>query len=285
MSDQEDTDKKEPRSVFDGPAEAPEEGANVMDESEEAPGKISPGASKEVTEDGHLKMRVGTEGVDPFDHSPELEAKREKETKDGTVPPDLPETEDLGVNNPTMLDSSADRLKDEMEQRFSEEFGNIKVDVTPAEREAFVRAALHDSELTFRVEIEGMGTTIEVAMPTDEFTNSAAAAAKAWGAIDFIDPESDMQWMLAFQQIHAWYQVRSIDGEPTPWSDYWADGMPKIRELRAYMKDPDNFEDFFQMNAVRWRMLLDAVRVAELKYRLCLRNWRDKSFFTGADTD
>ena len=285
MSENEDTKNEEPRSIFDGPAEEPEEGANVMDESSSSPGKIDPGSERTVTEEGHLKMKVDTGGIDPFDHSPELEARHKKEKSDGTAPPDLPETEEVGINNPAVMGTPSDRLKEEMEARFAMDYGDIEVKVTQAEREAFVRAALHDTEMQFDIEVEGVGANVTVAIPPDEFTNSAAAAARDWGKQGFIDPDNDMQWMLAFQQIHAWFQIREIDGEPTEWSDYWADGMPKIGPLRAFMKDPDNFQVFFQMNAVRWRMLIDAVRMAEMKYRICLQNWRDKSFFTGADTD
>lgn len=280
MSENND-EKKTTRSIFDEPSEPKEEGANVIDEagdSESGPIK------KSVSDAGHLRMNVDAGDIDPYDHGPEAAAVRKKKEEEGTAPPDMPETEDIPVNNPAMLSSPADRLRDEMELRFTQEFGSLTIKVTSADREAFVRAALHDSELVFRIPIEGVNAIIDIAMPPDEFTNSAAAAVTHWSNEDFIDKSSDLQWLLAFQQIHAWYQVRAIDGEPTPWSDYWVDGMPPIKTMRAAMRDTSNFEPFFKMSAVRWRMLIEAVRMAELKYKICQQNWRDRSFFTGADT-
>ena len=157
MSENEDTKNEEPRSIFDGPAEEPEEGANVMDESSSSPGKIDPGSERTVTEEGHLKMKVDTGGIDPFDHSPELEARHKKEKSEGTAPPDLPETEEVGINNPAVMGTPSDRLKEEMEARFAMDYGDIEVKVTQAEREAFVRAALHDTEMQFDIEVEGVG--------------------------------------------------------------------------------------------------------------------------------
>lgn len=281
MSEENKPQQENPiESIFDGPMEAPEEGAQFIDESSE-----SSEIEKVVTEDGHLKVRVPTGGIDPYDHSNEQKALRDHQQKEGTAPPPLPETQVEPIRNPGMMFDPSDTLRDEMERRFAEEVGDMKVEVTAAEREAFVRAALHDEEFLVDVQLEGIDTVVRVAVAPDEFTASAAAALTSWVSDGFITKGMDLQWLLAFQQIHAWYQIRAIDGVPTPWSDYWVDGMPSIVEVRSTMRDALNFTQFFEMNAVRWRMMMDAIRITEAKYKICMRNWRDRSFFTGADTD
>lgn len=273
-------DPEEPESIFSEAPEEPAENANRFDE-EAAPDDAA--SSREVDENGHLKMSVPTGDVDPFDHSAEEDAKRQYKEQQGTAPPDLPDPEPEEPRSPAMMHDSNEPLREEMERRFSQEFGDITVEVTQAERDAFVRSALHDEEFVLEIYLEGVDARVTVAIPPDEFTNSASAAVTQWGRDGFIDSDSDLQWLLAFQQVHTWYQIREVNGEPTSWSDYWADGMPSVRQMREDMKNPDNFKEILAMNAVRWRMLLDAVRIAEIKYKICLQNWKDRSFFGGAD--
>lgn len=280
MSDNDINKEEDPVSIFDGGYEEPEPDAITSEGSAN-----DSHSSKEVTKDGHLKMSVESGGIDPYDHSSEVDAKLEKAREDGTAPPPMPDVEPEGVRNPAMLTDPMDELHDVMEQRFRQSFADMKVEVSKVERDAFVRAALHDEELVFDIELEGVGVVVQVAMPSDEFTNSAFSAVNRWGEEDHIDKQSDLQWLLAFQQMHAWYQIRSVNGEPTSWSDYWEDGKRKRSEIRRYMENPDNFDDITSMNAARWRMLVMAMRIAEFKYKICMQNWRDRSFFTGADTD
>lgn len=264
-------------SIFDEP---PDEGVRTIDETPSEPAADKPGGD-------HLKMSIPTGGVDPFDHSAEVAAARAQQAKDGTLPPDMPETKTIPPHNPAMGESSADALRDEMEARFAHDAGELKgIKATAADRDAFARAALHDSELVFDIPVEGLGVTVQVAVPPDDFTTSAAAALSHWEAGDVIDKDSGMQWLLAFQQIHAWYQIRAVDGVPTPWSDYWAgEKHPPLSDIRAKMKDASTFDPIFSLGAVRWRMLLYAIRAAEAKYRICLQRWNDRTFFIGADTD
>jgi len=58
-----------------------------------------------------------------------------------------------------------------------------------------------------------------------------------------------------------------------------------IHVLANKLADPTAIEVMTNMNATRWRMLMEAMYMAEMKYKLCLQNWQDRSFFTGADTD
>lgn len=268
-------------SIFSGAPEMPDPDATMF-ENMIVPGDVM---QKEVDENGNLTVRVPVGDIDLYDHSEEQNAVRDHQKSLGVAPPELPPTTPEPIRNPGMMQNASDPLKEEMERRFSQSFGDLKVEVTAAERDAFVRAALHDEELVWDIDLEGVGVTIRVAIPPDEITTSAAAAVTQWGREDFIDKASDLQWLLAFQQIHAWYQIRAVDGSPTPWSDFWADGLPPLKKIRKAMRDYDTFAPFFQMNAVRWRAMLDATRIAELKYKICLQNWKDRSFFDGADTD
>lgn len=272
---QEPQEEKPLASVF-AESETPEEGAERIDES-------GPDG-KEILPDGNMRQTVSTDGQDLYDHADETAAVHDKQVADGTAAPDMPDREMIGVRNPGVMADATDDLRDEIEARFKDEFGGRTVEVTADERAAFVRAALHDTELIFEIPVEGLGTTVLVALPPDSFTNAASAAANLWAREGFIDEDSQLQWLLTFQQMHAWYQVRSIGGEPTPWSVFWGDGPPSHAQTREFLSQVENFEDFQKMNAVRWRMILDAIRTAELKYKICLTNWQDRTFFTGADT-
>lgn len=247
---------------------------------------VVPGAPQtDVTEDGNLIATVPVGDVDLYDHSAEQAALRQHQRELGVAPPDLPASTPEPPRNPAMMQHAADPLKEEMDRRFSQDYGKVKVEVSPDERDAFVRAALHDTELVWGIDLPGVRAHVKVAIPPDVFTTQAAAAVTHWGKIDFIDKDSDMQWLLSFQQIHAWYQIREIDGQPTVWSDFWADGFPSIKTLRETMRDVSTFHDIMTMGAVRWRLCMEAIQIAELKYKLCLQNWRDRSFFAGAGTD
>lgn len=279
MSDPLQTQFDESDSIFSGAAEAPDSDANVFD------GAVVPGDLEiDVTEDG-LRVTTDVGDTDLYDQSAEQQAMKEHQQKLGVLPPDMPETTPEPIRNPGMMQDASEPLKEEMERRFSQGFGDLKVVVTPADRDAFVRSALHDEELILNIALDGVDAVIQIAIPTDEFTNSASAAVTQWGREDFIDKDSDLQWLLAFQQIHAWCQIRSINGVPTVWSDFWVDGLPPLKDIRQAMRDHTTFDPIFQMNAVRWRMCLDAIRIAELKYKICLQNWKDRSFFAGAGTD
>ena len=271
------------KSIFEGEPEMPAPDAQRVDDGATSQDPSAPAFS--VNEKGHLDASIPVGGVDPFDHGVEQDAVDQKQRQDGVAPPPLPADTDVPLRNPAMMANATDQLQDEMERRFRLELGDTKVKVTAVDRDAFVRAALTDSELQFDIELEGIAATVRIAIPPDEFTTSASAAVNLWGREGHIDKDSDLQWLLAFQQLHAWYQVRAINGEPTPWSDFWVDGIPTLGKMRERMRDYASFDEFFRMRAVRWRMLLDAIRTAEFKYKICLQNWKNRSFFIGADTD
>jgi hypothetical protein len=231
-----------------------------------------------------FEASVDVGGVDLYDHSAEEAAIAEVEKEDEIPIPEQPEHMDLPLHNNALQADPVGSLKEQAERSFTGTFDVGKVVVTPEERTEFVRSALHDTEMIFDVELEGLATTIRVAIPPETFTTSAAAAATAWGRDGFNDKDSDLQWLLSFQQMHAWFMVREIGGVPTSWSDAFCDGVPKFSSLRETLKNPDNFETFFIMTPARWRMIVEAMRIAEFKYKLCTEAWQDRSFFTSAGT-
>jgi hypothetical protein len=247
---------EDPKDIFAAAAEPPEDGAE------------------------RFEMEVPTDGIDPYDHSAEREA-ISSDAQDVSAP-EQPERLTAPVSNPAMFQDPVGDLKKEIEGRFSADYDIGKVTVDEQERQRFVRAALHDKEMWFDVKIEGVNAVVRVAIPTETFTTSVGAAATYWGKLGHNDSTSDMQWLLSFQQMHAWFQIREIDGEPTEWSDEFSDGVPRLAKLRGILKDPEEFETFFSMSAPRWRMLVEAMRIAEFKYKLCLEAWQDRSFFTSA---
>lgn len=305
MSDDNKGNTPQPiRSVFDE-SETPEEGANFFDEAPDTSAPTpdtsetepDPFASLEeedlaeddikekILEDGNLDLEADLGDTDLFDHSEEINARKEQDEKDGVAPPPLPESDPVSYQNPAMLSDPAEAVRDEIESRFTEEFQASKVSVKPAEREAFVRAALHDSELQFNVKVEGVGATVTIAMPSDHFTSAVTAAAYSWAKDGHISADSDLQWILSFQQMHAWFQVRAVNGVPTSWASDWADGIPSAKQLQELLNNPENLKDIQSMSGIRWRLMLQAIRIAEQKYKICLNNWHDRTFFTGADTD
>ncbi len=227
-------------------------------------------------------MDVGD--VDLFDHSAEEAAINEAEKTDEIPIPEQPEHIQAPLHNPALQADPVADLKEKAERSFTGTFDVGKVTVDALERADFLRAALHDKEVVFDVKLEGVDASVKIAIPPEFFTTSAASAANAWGVSGFNDRDSDLQWLLSFQQMHAWFMVREINGVPTPWSDAFCDGMPKSSFLRATLKEPDNFEAFFVMQPVRWRMIVEAMRIAEFKYKLCLEAWQDRSFFMPAGT-
>ena len=248
---------------------------NIFAEAAEAPEEKAATFSAE--------MEVGD--VDLFDHSAEEGAIREAEgDNDDIVAPEQPEHIEAPLHNRALQADPVADLKAQAERSFTGTFDVGKVTVDPDERTAFLRAALHDTEMCFDVRLEGLDVTIKIAIPPETFTTNAAAAATAWAKLGFNDKDSDIQWLLSFQQMHAWFMVREIDGIPTTWSDDFCDGIPKTSFTRAKLSDPDNFETFFVMTPARWRMLVEAMRIAEFKYKLCLEAWQDRSFFIPAGT-
>jgi hypothetical protein len=245
---------------------------NIFAESTEAP---EVGAQ-------NFEADMSTEGTNLFDHSAEMAAIAEEEQLDGVPIPEPPDHVEAPINNAKMLESPVEDLRAMAERSFNGTFDVGSVTVTPSEREDFLRAALHDSELQFDIRLEGINTVVSVVIPPETFTTSAASAANAWAKLGHNDADSDVQWVLSFQQMHVWFQVRAVNHTPTAWSDTFCDGMPKMSEMRRQLADPDNFETFFTMQPARWRMLVEATRIAEYKYKLCQEAWHDKSFFTRA---
>lgn len=252
----------EPANIFSMAAEPPEEGAKTF------------------------KMEVDTSasGIDLMDHQAEAKALRQDEEESGVHVPPKPERVTEPTRNPAIEVNPVDELKTLVDQAFSDTYEFGKVEVSAEERQRFVRAALHDNPMWFDIMLEGVGIVVRVVIPPEPFTTAAANAVTEWGKRKTMDPDSNLQWYLAFQQIHAWYQVREIEGVATEWSSMFEDGNPKHSEIRKFINEPDNFEVFFNMSAVKWRMIVEAMRMAEAKYKICVQAWRDKSFFTSAGT-
>lgn len=229
-------------------------------------------------------VEVDTAGVDLFDGSAERAMLKEADRELGVDVPDQPSRQSAPITNGGMMSDPVRQMQLKADEAFSEQFDDLVVTVTPAERDRFVRAALFDTEMTFDVVIEGLGVQFSVAIPTELFTASSPLCIDAWGKTGAINTNSTTQWLLAFQQLHVWYQVRSINDSPTAWSTMFMDGVPKLSKLIEYASEQDNLTDVREMSAPRWRLCVEAVRIAERKYKLCLEAWHDRSFFTSAGT-
>ena len=221
--------------------------------------------------------------IDISDHNPENEAMRSADADDGVASPNELPHPHTRIERLGALADPVGKLMNDLDP-FADDFKIGKVEVTIAERDAFVRAALHDEEMSFDIHLEGLDIYVKVVIPPESFTTMVANTIDAWDSNGVTNAKNNVSWLLLFQQLHAWYQVRSFAGKPTAWSTFFDDGVPKISKLREFVSNVENFENIVNMSAPRWRMMVSAMALAEYKYKLCLDAWRTRSFFEKADT-
>ena len=217
------------------------------------------------------------------DHSVEESVREARNKELGVHVPDKPETIPAPINNPAMLDEAAgEAARLAAEAAFRDEINNVKVEVTDDEKTRFMRAALHDTEMVFDIPLEGLDLMVSVAMPSEAFTAAAEMIVLRWGKDGHIDADSRMQFMVAFQQVHLWHQIRAINGVPVEWA--WDGDTPTSTQLKKFAFDYDNLSLVVNLSSTKHRLLMRASMIAEAKYRICLTNLHDRTFFTGAAT-
>ncbi len=220
------------------------------------------------------------------DHTVEESLRRSKEQELGVYVPAQPATIPAPINNPAIMEEAAGAAA-RAEASFQDTIDETKIEVTDADKDRFIRAALHDTEMVFDIAIDGLDMVVQVAMPSEAFTAAAQTVTKAWHDSNDINLESgSIQFLVAFQQIHMWHQVRAINGEPVGWA--WNEdenGPPTIPNIRKFASTYANLAQVVNMNSLRYRVLMRAMMIAEVKYKLCLQALHDRSFFTGAATD
>lgn len=223
-------------------------------------------------------------GIDLTDHNPEAQAIRQEQKKDGVSALEERPHPHTRIQNPNILqDPVGDAVRDI--DPFSDNFEIGKVEVTARERDQFVRSALHDTEMIFDIYLEGIDAHVKVAVPTEAFTALTGNMLEVWDAKGAADARSNVSWLLTFQQMHAWYQIREFAGIETSWASFFDDGVPKVSAIRKHLENPENLDDVVNMNSARWRMMVNAMALAEYKYKMCLDAWRTRAFFAKADTD
>jgi len=260
------TDEAPPISIFDKAKELP-------DAEQDAPPPFTP-----------ITIDPATFGIDLTDHNPEAAAIRGENRKDGVEAPEERPHPHTELQNPGVTE---DPVGDAMRRvdPFADTFDIGKISVSSAERDQFVRSALLDEEMIFDVYLEGIDVMVKIAIPTESFTVLTANILEIWDKKGAVNSKSNVAWLLAFQQMHAWYQVREFAGKETSWASFFDDGVPKISAIRKHIEDPDNLDAIVNTNSARWRMMVNAMAVAEYKYKLCLDAWRTRAFFEKADTD
>ncbi len=241
-------------------------------------------SAPEATPPQEIKVRPEELGIDLFDHNPEANAVKQDREKDGVAPLDELPNPDTKIQHPASLKDPVGNMKRIIDP-FKDEFDIGTVEVTATERDAFVRSALNDTEMIFDIHLEGIDVNVKVAIPTEAFTTLAAGILDKWDALGAINAKSNVSWLLAFQQLHAWYQIRSFNGQETPWAKFFDDGVPNISKIREHIDNYDNLSPIVNMSGPRWRMMVNAMALAEYKYKLCLDAWRTRSFFEKAGTD
>jgi hypothetical protein len=273
MTDQpEQPDKPEEIDEFAEFRQLPESGAD-SDQTDQP----APEAGKEYD----------LSGVDLTDNSGEEEAVRaynkEKGKPEGTTKPDWKE---LAVQNPPLMEKVTDKKEEIMRDTFSVAYEDLgKITVTDVEKDRFLRAALHDTPMQFDIFVPATGSLVKTSIPADQFTSWAIGALKSWEECGQIDPKSTVQWILGFQQMHAFLQIDSVDNIPMPWAEIRDQLLETPSKLYAHLRDPDNFAVFFRMNDVRWQVLAYVLRVVEIKYKICTEALMSRDFFQAAGTD
>jgi hypothetical protein len=222
-------------------------------------------------------------GINLLDHNPEAEAIRAEDDKDGVAAPsELPHPH-TRIERTAVLQDPVGDMKQKIDP-FVDDFEIGPVEVTREERDAFVRSALHDTEMIFNIHLEGPDINVKVAIPPESFTTMVAQVLEMWDSQGKLDTKSNINWLLTFQQMHAWFQVREFAEKPTKWASWFDDGVPRISELRAKVENLDTFDDVINTGPTRLRMIVNAMALAEYKYKMCLDAWRTRAFFGKADT-
>jgi len=275
MTDQpEQPDKPEEIDEFAEFRQLPESGADSDQTDQPAP------------ESAAIK-EFDISGVDLTDNSGEEEAVRAYQKEQGKpegIP--KPDWKALSIQNPQLMEKVADVKEDIMRDAFSTDYKELgKITVTDEEKDRFLRAALHDIPMQFDIFIPATGSVVKTSLPADQFTSWAIGALKSWEDCGQIDPKSTVQWILGFQQMHAFLQIDAVDDIPMPWTDIRDQLLETPSKLYAHLRDPDNFGVFFRMNDVRWQVMAYALRVAEIKYKLCTEALMSRDFFRTAGTD
>lgn len=222
-------------------------------------------------------------GIDLADTTLEDNLLKADAERDGVQVPELPEGGSVSPNPAFETDPVAD-AKATVDDAFKVDFDFSTVEVTAKERDMFVRSGLHDEPMHYDIEVPGVGITVRVAMLPESYTEAVMAALNDWQEAGHITG-GNISWLLGFQLMHLWMQVRTIDGKPTDWID--AEGrLEKItyRELRALLANPDTVEPLRKMNPVRWNVIRLAVRIAEHKQKICLEKVLDRTFFQSEGT-
>jgi hypothetical protein len=231
--------------------------------------------SKEPDTTVRLEGNIPIDGS-VFDHSAEQQAIQEHEREMGVSTPEYPVDAGAPVLHPHIMIDAVGGL-------FGKLTDGEEIKVSAEESARFLRCALNDTEMYFDVQpVSGQSVSVRVAMPTEAFTSYAGSLVNQWP--DFTG--DSVAWILAMQQAHVWFCVRAVDDVPTAWSDFFADGVPKTSELLKVLRGPNDYMDaVFNMSAPRWRLLLEAVRIAEMKTKTCLAAWQQRAFFGTGDTE
>lgn len=230
-----------------------------------------------------IKLDPSQFDIDLSDHNPEAQAIRTEDEKDGVAAPQELPFPHTNIQRPAALVDPVGKLKNEIDP-FVDDFEIGKVEVTMTERDQFVRSALHDTEMSFDIMLEGPDISVKVAIPTESFTTLVAQVIDQWDSQGIVKSTNNVSWLLLFQQLHAWYQIREFGGKPTPWAKFFDDGVPRLSQIRAAIENYDSIEQVVNMSAPRWRLMVNAMALAEYKYKLCLDAWRTRAFFVKADT-
>jgi hypothetical protein len=224
-------------------------------------------------------------GVDLTDSTQEDALRKDDEVRNGAVIPEKP-ADTTVLPSPVFESNPAEEARSAVRGAFEEDFDFGKVIVTAAEKDRFLRCGLHDEQMFYDVEVEGIGLNVRVNILPESYTDAAMAALSDWVKNEVIG-EGNMQWLLGFQLMHAWMQISRIADQPTDWLEAHLpqEGRITYRKLRELLANDATVEPLRSMSAVRWRAIALAIRIAEHKQKLCLEALLNRDFFTSAGTD
>lgn len=238
-----------------------------------------PGAARFAHE-----VDLHTAGVDLGDTAQEDALRKDEDAKNGVAVPEKPEKTTV-LPSPVFESNPVEEARVAVQNAFEKEFDFGKVTVSDAEKDRFLRCGLHDEQMFYDVEVEGLGLMIRVNILPESYTDAAMAALADWVKNEVIG-EGNMQWLLGFQLMHAWMQIERIADQPTDWLEKHLPegGTLTYRKLREILANEETVEPLRNMGAVRWRAVALAIRIAEYKQKLCLEALLNRDFFTSAGT-
>jgi len=245
-----------------------------------------------VDKDGNTTIAIDDAAVDIYDTGEEDTLLRDEAGRGKLPVPDVPADADGVIPGNTTFDESAPQAQPspDLQDAFAKDFDFGSVEVSKAERDMFLSAALLDSSVVFKVIVPGLEVAVDIRMATTKESTSVTDAVNRLLAQDYVtmtDEEKHVghgaKMLLYYQCLFTYIQVVSVNGVEA--YDYDPEKVTTGKQLTADLAKPETIDKVNNMSIPRWHTLLLAQRIAERKLQICNARLLDRSFFEKAGTD